>query len=108
VAPIVANQRGDIAFVVLMGATGVDGESVLLSQSEAMTRAAGASDPDIAFATNLTRAVLAIAAQAKPGEDLTNDVMRVADQVIATIPAPERDVVGEVISGVVMLGNRIL
>jgi hypothetical protein len=28
VAPIVANMRGDIAFVVLMGATGFEGKTV--------------------------------------------------------------------------------
>jgi pimeloyl-ACP methyl ester carboxylesterase len=97
VAPIVANRRGDIAFVVLMGATGVDGKSVLLSQSEAMARAAGASGPEVALATALNRAVMEIAAQAEPGEDLTNDVMRVAEQVIATIPIPQRDVAGTAI-----------
>ncbi len=97
VAPIVANLRGDIAFVVLMGATGVDGKTVLLSQNEAMARAARASEPEIALATTVQRAVMEIAAQAEPGEDITNEVMRAADQVIATIPAPERDVVGEVL-----------
>ena len=97
VAPIVANPRDDIAFVVLLGATGVDGKTVLLTQSEAMARVAGASEPEIALATTMNRAVMEIAAQTGPGEDLTDDVMRVADQVIAAIPAPQRDAAGKAI-----------
>jgi pimeloyl-ACP methyl ester carboxylesterase len=91
VAPIVANQRGDIAFLVLMGATGVDGRAVLLSQAEAMTRASNAPESEVRLAMAINRAVTENAAQAAPGEDLYDKVMRAVDQVIATIPAPERE-----------------
>ena len=91
VAPIVANERGDIAFLVLMGATGVDGRAVLLSQAEAMTRASNAPEPEVRLAMAINRAVTENAALAAPGEDLYDKVMRAVDQVIATIPAPERE-----------------
>jgi hypothetical protein len=91
VAPIVANQRGDIAFLVLMGATGVDGRAVLLSQAEAIARVSNAPESEVRLAMAINRAVTENAAQAAPGEDLYDKVMRAVDQVIATIPAPERE-----------------
>ncbi|MFK7767872.1 MAG: alpha/beta hydrolase family protein [Mariniblastus sp.] len=39
IAPIVCEQRDDIAFVVLLAATGVDGVSIVTSQSAAMLKA---------------------------------------------------------------------
>ena len=97
VAPIVANQRHDIAFLVLMGATGVDGKAVLLSQAEAMTRASNASESEVRLAMAINVAVTEIAAQASPGEDISDKVMQAVDQVIATIPAPEREGAGAAI-----------
>lgn len=95
VAPIVANQRGDIASLVLMGATGVDGKVVLLSQAEAITRASNADESEVRLAMAINRAVTENAAQAAPGEDLYDTVMRAVDQVIATIPASQREAVGQ-------------
>ncbi len=47
-APMVAARRKDIAFVVLLGGTGVKGERVVLQQTDAMSRAEGMSESEIA------------------------------------------------------------
>ncbi len=44
IAPIVAARNGDVAFIVLMAGTGVRGDALLLSQTEAIMRADGEDD----------------------------------------------------------------
>ena len=48
VAPAVAARSADIAFVVMLAGTGVNGEQILYRQAELANRAAGASDEGIA------------------------------------------------------------
>lgn len=47
IAPIVASQREDVAFVVMLAGTGVNGYEVLLRQNENIYRAAGFSETQI-------------------------------------------------------------
>ena len=47
-APMVAAQRKDIAFVVMLAGTGIHGERVMLAQTDAMSRAEGMSEAGIA------------------------------------------------------------
>jgi len=47
-APMVAAQRKDITFVVLLGGTGVKGARVVVQQTDAMSRAEGMSEAEIA------------------------------------------------------------
>ena len=41
VAPMAANQRGDVAFAVLLASTGVNGRELLVMQAKAINRASG-------------------------------------------------------------------
>lgn len=58
VAPMVANRRSDVAFVVLMAGPGVPIHELLMSQGEAVARAEGVPDPLIAQQRPLRQAVL--------------------------------------------------
>lgn len=49
IAPMVAAESGDVAFVVLMAGPGVTGERILYAQSELIARASGAADDRIAL-----------------------------------------------------------
>jgi hypothetical protein len=97
VAPMVANTRGDVAFIVLMAATGVDGKTVLLSQSEAMLRAANAPEREMEVAMAVNRAVMDVAANAADGEDLRARMIEAVDGIIETIPAARREAAAQLI-----------
>ena len=91
IAPLVVGLRDDVAFVVLLAATGVDGATISISQSEAMARAAGVDEAEIAVAMAVNRAVIGIAAKAKPGEDFSEELKTALEEVIQTIPESERE-----------------
>ncbi len=48
IAPLVATQSNDVAFIVLMAGPGLTGEEILLKQSALINRASGATDEIIA------------------------------------------------------------
>jgi hypothetical protein len=61
IAPIVANEAPDVAFVVLMAGTGVPGDSVLMLQSQLVAKAEGASDSTLKKSAVAQRALLDLA-----------------------------------------------
>lgn len=91
IAPMVVGSRDDVAFIALLAATGVDGTTISLTQSEAMLRAAGTEEAEIAIAQAVSRAVLDVAAKASEGADLTKDLELAMERVIQTIPESHRE-----------------
>jgi uncharacterized protein len=61
IAPIVANEAPDVAFVVLMAGTGVPGDSVLMLQSQLVAKAEGASASTLKKNAVAQRALLDLA-----------------------------------------------
>ena len=61
IAPIVANEAPDVAFVVLMAGTGVPGDSVLMLQSQLVAKAEGAADTTLAKSAVVQRALMNLA-----------------------------------------------
>ena len=59
-APMVAAERKDIAFVVLLAGTGVNGERVVLEQTGTMSRSEGMSEAEIAKQHKRVERVVAI------------------------------------------------
>lgn len=47
IAPMVASQSKDVAFIVLLAGTGIRGDSLLLLQQKLILKASGASDADL-------------------------------------------------------------
>lgn len=64
VAPIVANRRGDVAFVVLLAGPGVGGEELLVMQLIAINQAMGVSEEITAQRSELQRELLALLTRA--------------------------------------------
>ncbi len=91
IAPMVAGLRDDVAFVVLLAGTGVDGVSVLSSQSEAILRTAGTDESEIEMATAINRAVYGVVTRSSPGQDLAADIDAAVDSLIQTIDESERE-----------------
>jgi pimeloyl-ACP methyl ester carboxylesterase len=60
IAPMVAVQSKDVAFIVLMAGTGVNGEEILYAQGALVARSMGASVEAIAHQEDVQRQILAI------------------------------------------------
>ena len=91
IAPMVVGLRDDVAFVALLAATGVNGDDISLSQSEAMLRAAGTPEEEIEIALAVNRAVFAVVGKAEAGADLTKELEQAIETVILTIPESIRE-----------------
>jgi hypothetical protein len=61
VAPMAANQGGDVAFAVLLASTGVNGRELLVMQAKAMNRAAGLPEAVIEQRAEVQENVLDVA-----------------------------------------------
>jgi len=91
VAPMVAGSSDDIAFVVLMAATGVDGVEISLTQSEAMLREKGIAEAEIAIQQALSRAAMDVVLNAGPDEDISAGLDGAVDSVLGLLPETDRD-----------------
>jgi fermentation-respiration switch protein FrsA (DUF1100 family) len=63
IAPIVAVQSQDVAFIVMMAGTGLTGEEIIYLQSDLINRAEGASNETIAMNEALTKGMFSIVKQ---------------------------------------------
>lgn len=61
IAPMVATRTKDVAFVVLLAGPGVTGEEILYAQGEAIGRAMGRSDADLAQQRRVQHKLFALA-----------------------------------------------
>lgn len=69
IAPMVAAKDKDLAFVILMAGTGVNGEEILKSQSVLILKASGATERIIEQQSALQKALLKLALQDPPLTD---------------------------------------
>jgi pimeloyl-ACP methyl ester carboxylesterase len=90
IAPIVANESKDVAFVVLMAGTGVRGDSVLILQGVLVSKSMGVSDSAIAEATKLQRQVLDIARSAKDTAQAAPELRALLKGALAEMSAEDR------------------
>jgi len=58
IAPIVANEAPDVAFVVLMAGPGLPGDSIIMLQSQLIAKAEGAADTTLAKNAKVERTLL--------------------------------------------------
>ena len=89
IAPMVVGLRDDVAFVVLMAGTGIDGKRIVVSQSEAMSLAEGESEKDARIAGVVSGKLvdLAIAKNLDDREELK----KLVDLAMSTIPESEQE-----------------
>jgi pimeloyl-ACP methyl ester carboxylesterase len=95
IAPMVVGLRDDVAFIALLAATGVDGATIVESQTEAMLRAAGTDESEIGIALTVNRAAIEVARKAAPGDDFTAELDKVIEEVIETLPEAIREEAGD-------------
>jgi pimeloyl-ACP methyl ester carboxylesterase len=96
IAPMIAADNDAIAFLVLLAAPGTDGQSLLLEQSQLITRVGGASEDDLAtlyeIQTELFTAVAAAEDRAAARDALDELLTPELIEIIGVLP-DQRDMV---------------
>ncbi len=95
IAPMVVGLRDDVAFVVLLAATGVPGTEISISQVEAMLRGEGLPEDSIKIEKATTRAVVETVRDFGKTEAFDSKLDEALDAVIATIPEAGREAGGQ-------------
>jgi fermentation-respiration switch protein FrsA (DUF1100 family) len=85
VAPIVASQRSDVAFVVLLAGTGVNGEQVLYEQGQAILKAGGAAPDALEAQLATQKRIFAILRE-------ETDMAKAAARLKEVLPGSERQI----------------
>jgi pimeloyl-ACP methyl ester carboxylesterase len=75
IAPMVAAQSNDIAFVVLMAGPGQTGEEILIAQGDLLAQASGAPPAAIELNRELSRQIFAIV-KAEPDDGVASEQLR--------------------------------
>ena len=60
IAPMIANRNDNVDFIILMAGPGLPGDSIILRQSKLLMEAGGASEADIAKASELQKRIIDI------------------------------------------------
>lgn len=87
IAPIVAAESSDVAFIVLLAGTGIPGDELLLLQSEAISNAQGISGPMLERSLEINAGVFKIIKEATNETDLEAELSK---YILAEIPASFR------------------
>lgn len=65
IAPLVASQSKDVAFIILLAGTGISGEDILYVQGEAIMKVMGATKDQLAMQRSVQQRLIAIAKEEK-------------------------------------------
>jgi pimeloyl-ACP methyl ester carboxylesterase len=94
IAPMVAAESADVAFIVMMAGTGLPGDEVLYVQSALIAKANGASDELIATTTRAQREIFAIVKQESDNAAAIKRIREVMEKVRAGLTTEQRQAVG--------------
>lgn len=87
IAPMVSAERGDLAFIILMAGTGVDGATILESQSAAMINASGESKEEIAAGITMNKALMELLRSSDLNKDgIGDEIKKVLRKTVKTLP----------------------
>ncbi|MEL7496272.1 MAG: alpha/beta fold hydrolase [Planctomycetota bacterium] len=90
IAPMVANQTDKVAFNILLAGPGVDGATIINSQSKAIAAGMGASPEQLALSASLNKRLFKIIRDNQDQEDIKDALLAEFDQWLETLDEPER------------------
>ncbi len=107
IAPMIAARRNDVAFVVLLAGTGVNGREILLSQGQSVLRAEGVMEENLLNIQRETQlALIDTLLAATPGATTESLVDTTMKKLSKTLPDDSQD--GESLKALVTAGiNRM-
>lgn len=95
IAPLVAAKAPDVAFLVLLGGSGVPGERIIAEQAALIARAEGASAAEVAKDEALEKKILAAAAREPDAEQARWQVEALLRQNWVTLTPAQRTAMGD-------------
>jgi uncharacterized protein len=90
IAPMVANNSKDVAFIILLAGTGIQGDSLLLLQKKLIEEASGINKEDIQKGQSLNRKVFDIVNKSSSLEQLNSDLTIYFKQILKDNPNTQK------------------
>jgi len=90
IAPMVASNSKDVAFIVLLAGTGIQGDSLLLLQKKLIEEASGVSKEDIQKGQSSNRKAFDIVNQSTSLEQLNSDLTIYIKQILKDNPNTQK------------------
>lgn len=90
IAPMVANKSADVAFIVLLAGTGIQGDKLLLLQQKLIAKVSGVSDEDLLKSELTNRKVFDIVNQSNSLEQLKTDLTNYLKHTLKDNPNAEK------------------
>ena len=94
IAPMVASERDDVAYLVLLAGPGVPGDEILLEQGALIARASRADPEDIRQSQDVQRRIFRVIAETEDVDQMRSGVRAVLEEVAAGLSARERESAG--------------
>ena len=105
IAPMVAVESPDVAFIVLMAGPGVPGDSILIMQSALISAAEGSSPDDIAKAKEINRKVYDIIKSEPDSAEAHNEIADIFEKYYNSLSDSEKVKAGDKNSALKMLSR---
>ncbi len=95
IAPIVAVDDKDVAFIVLMAGPGIPGDSILILQSELIQKAEGTPEEEINKTLAINRKIYSMIIKSKDDETLKNQLREEFNSEISQMTEDEKKKIGD-------------
>jgi len=96
IAPLVATQSPDVAFVILMSGPGLTGRQIIMEQQKLILKADGSSDAVIAQKSALQNRVIEAALTGKGWDEVKAELRKEFKAAAESAPASQREAMGDV------------
>ncbi len=90
IAPIVAHQSKDVAFIVLLAGTGLPGDEILLLQGRAVLKAMGASETDLARQRAVQERIFAVLRKETDSAVIGKKAQEIIAEELAKLPEEQQ------------------
>jgi uncharacterized protein len=95
IAPMVAIQSNDVAFMVLMAGPGIPGDSIIFLQGELIQRASGENEEEIQKSTRVQRMIFTLIKEINDDEVLKNKIEELFKNEYAAMTDEEKSKMGD-------------
>lgn len=90
IAPMVASESSDVAFIVLLAGTGIRGDDLLLLQQQLIGRVYGSSDEELKQAASINKELFGIISKIQNTEELTKALTQSLNEHMKNIPQAQK------------------
>ena len=95
IAPLVAVQSSDVAFIVMMAGLGIPGDSILYLQGELIQRAEGMPEEEIMKSLKMQRELFSIIKNSNNDEELDKELKEIFNKEYAAMTEEEKSKLGD-------------